>query len=259
MPSIIIAVNINLHPASHGNITPIILSYDRDNGAREGSRDRASYFLAAYYKGLFGAWWWINHFNMALVEGAIRRCSLRLIKSKTPSPSLASIRMGGGAEGEDETLNISGLCLPAATVQVSSSYCHICLQQLCGVSGPAVCVCVCYWSSTQTRKHHCWHKELGQRVAKILSKQRLLQHNQNLTCVQKSLQVIPLGGHTGHQSLLWPSWWSCAAVMMFPEQDTNWTTTKTKLKVKEYEGTHFHWTKSSMARKYVYWKDMQKL
>lgn len=55
MSTIIIAVNINLHPASNGNITPIILSYDGDNTALEGSKDRASYFLAAYYKGLFGA------------------------------------------------------------------------------------------------------------------------------------------------------------------------------------------------------------
>ncbi len=55
MPTIIIAVNINLHPASSGNITAIIHSYDRDNSAREGSKDRASYFLAAYYRGLFGA------------------------------------------------------------------------------------------------------------------------------------------------------------------------------------------------------------
>lgn len=158
MSSIIIAVNINLHPASHGNITPIILSYDRDNSAREGSKDRASYFLAAYYKGLFGAWWWINHFNMAFVEGAIRRCSLRLIKSKTPFSFLGIHYNGRRAEGEDETLNISGLCLLAATVQVSSSYCQICLQQFCGASGPAVHVC--YWSSThsrfrQTRKHYC--------------------------------------------------------------------------------------------------------
>lgn len=55
MSTVIIAVNINLRPASNGNITPIILFYDRDNSAREGSKDRASYFLAAYYKGLFGA------------------------------------------------------------------------------------------------------------------------------------------------------------------------------------------------------------
>lgn len=55
MSTIIIAVNINLHPATNGNITAIILSYDRDNTALEGSKDRASYFLAAYYKGLFGA------------------------------------------------------------------------------------------------------------------------------------------------------------------------------------------------------------
>ncbi len=48
MPTIITAVNINLHPASSGNITAIIHSYDRDNSAREGSKDRASYFLAAY-------------------------------------------------------------------------------------------------------------------------------------------------------------------------------------------------------------------
>lgn len=55
MSTIITAVNINLHPTSKGNIMPIILSYDRDNSVREGSKDRASYFLAAYYKGLFGA------------------------------------------------------------------------------------------------------------------------------------------------------------------------------------------------------------
>lgn len=66
---------------------------------------------------------------MALVEGAIRRCSLRLIKSKAPSPSLASIRKR--VEGGDDTLNISNLCLPAATVQVSVFSCFpVCLQQL---------------------------------------------------------------------------------------------------------------------------------
>lgn len=53
MSTIITALNINLHPASNGNITRIILSYDRDNSAQEGSRDRTSYFLAAYYIGLF--------------------------------------------------------------------------------------------------------------------------------------------------------------------------------------------------------------
>lgn len=50
MSTIITAVNTNLHPASNGNITPIILSYDRDNTELEGSDERASYFLAAYYK-----------------------------------------------------------------------------------------------------------------------------------------------------------------------------------------------------------------
>lgn len=118
MSTIIRAVNINLHPTGNGNITPIILSCDRDNTAVEGSKDGASYFLAAYYTGLFGAWRWINHFNMALVEGAIRRCSLRLIKSETLS--LLPWHPFEKAEGEDEMLNISGLCLPAAAEQSES-------------------------------------------------------------------------------------------------------------------------------------------
>lgn len=79
---------------------------------------------------------------MALVEGAIRRCSLRLIKSETLS--LLPWHPFERAEGEDEMLNISGLCLHAAAEQSESllPHCHICLQQLCGASGPAVCVCV---------------------------------------------------------------------------------------------------------------------
>lgn len=59
-------------------------------------------------------------YGRALVEGAIRRSSLRLIKSQPLSPSLASIRTGGGLEGEEETNN-SALCPPPATVLVTSS------------------------------------------------------------------------------------------------------------------------------------------
>lgn len=55
---------------------------------------------------------------MALVEGAIRRCSLRLIKSQTLS--LLPWHPFERAEGEDEMLNISGLCLPAAAEQSES-------------------------------------------------------------------------------------------------------------------------------------------
>lgn len=114
---------------------------------------------------------------MALVEGAIRRCSLRLIKSKTLSPSLASIRMGGGwrVEGEDETLNISGLCLPAATMRVTSSYCHMCLRRL---RGPAMRTCVIGVALIQASDKQdntiVSTNSRAQRAARTLSKHGLL-------------------------------------------------------------------------------------
>jgi len=73
---------------------------------------------------------------MALVEGAIRRCSLRLIKSKTLLPWYPLEPV----EGEDET-NISGLCLPAAFQCPSVQPIAMFIYSSIAVHVPLKCVC----------------------------------------------------------------------------------------------------------------------
>lgn len=53
--SIITAVNINLHPASSGSISPIILSCDRDKAALGEAATEQLIFWQPITKGLFGA------------------------------------------------------------------------------------------------------------------------------------------------------------------------------------------------------------
>lgn len=226
MSTIIRAVNINLHPTGNGNITPIILSCDRDNTAVEGSKDGASYFLAAYYTGLFGAWRWINHFNMALVEGAIRCCSLRLIKSETLS--LLPWHPFERAEGEDEMLNISGLCLPAAAEQSESllPIATFVYSSSAVRAGPR-----CVWVSVRLSGKYFFKLQINQKTPLFAltsgldsgQNRKHASHTETIEndaagVVQKPIYIIHSSGHAAFGFML-PSWRCGAAVIMFQQKD----------------------------------------
>lgn len=82
-----------------------------------------------------------------------------------------------GAKGEDEMLNISGLCLSAATDRVTSSY-YTFVYRNTVVRVDLQCFCCLYalldqysFGFRQTRKHKFWHKHLGQIASRSMSVQ----------------------------------------------------------------------------------------
>jgi len=106
--------------------------------------------------------------------------------------------------GEDETPNISGLCLPAATVRGCSSARQVCLLQLCGASGSALRVCVCVYvrALIYTLKTLLYGQRAGKERAEDLQQTRTAG-----TESEKNLRLPARGQKAGvNHPFKWAHW-----------------------------------------------------